>query len=86
MSVGRLQSITPFFALMWRRGDDWGWLSSLDGNRDCTTTHPARRLRYATREAAMVALWKFRRDNRHQDGAVVRLVRVRVRLDERHEK
>ena len=68
-----------YYVLTWREGKDWGWLSSLDGNRDCTTQEPAKRLRYLTKEAAMVALWKFRRDNPKRPDEVVRLTRVRVK-------
>jgi hypothetical protein len=35
-----------YWVLMWREKDDWGWLCSLDGNKECTTREPARRLRY----------------------------------------
>ncbi len=68
-----------FWALIWRDKDDWGWLRSLDGNEECTTQEPGRRLRYASRERAMAALWKFRADNPPlRPGETVRVVRVRV--------
>jgi hypothetical protein len=67
-----------YFALMWRQGDDWGWLRSLDGNEECTTQIPFERLRYRTKEGAMVALWKFRRDNPVQPKETLHLVRVHV--------
>lgn len=70
--------VPEYWAILWREKDDWGWLSSLDGMKDCTTQEPVRRLRYASRAAAMVALWKFRRDNTEQPGETLRLVRVRV--------
>lgn len=67
-----------FWALMWREKDDWGWLCSLDGDRECTTTDAAKRLRYYSRERALSALWRFRADNPKRPGEVVRVVHVRV--------
>jgi len=69
-----------YFTLIWREGHDWGWLRSLDGNRDCTTTEASKRLRYPSREAAMAALWKFRRDNPKRPNEIVRVVRVTVKI------
>jgi hypothetical protein len=67
-----------YWVLMWRERRDWGWLCSLDGNRECTTQEPVRRMRWGSRAGAMAALWKFRRDNPKRDGEVVRVVRVTV--------
>ena len=67
-----------YWVLLWREKDDWGWLRSLNGNDDCTTEEPGKRLRYTTREAAMVALWKFRRDNDKRPGETLTLVRVTI--------
>lgn len=69
-----------YWALMWREGDDWGWLWSLDGMESCTTQDPGRRLRYRTHEAAMAALWRFRRDNPKRPREVVRVVKVTVKV------
>jgi hypothetical protein len=70
-----------YWALMWRQKDDWGWLSSLDANRDHTTQDGWRRLRYYSKDSAVAALWRFRRDNgRERDGETIRVVRVRVKL------
>ena len=69
-----------YWTLVWREKDDWGWLRSLDGNTECTTTDASKRLRYSTREAAMAALWKFRRDNPKRPDETVRVARVTVKL------
>lgn len=74
-----MSDLGVYYAIMWRSGSDWGWLRSLNGNEECTTQEPHRRLRYVTRTAAMAALWRFRRDNRHQKGERLRVVRIFVR-------
>jgi hypothetical protein len=68
-----------YWALMWREGDDWGWLCSLDGNDDCTTQEPGRRLRFLSKERAMSALWKFRSHNDKRPNEKLSVVRVRLR-------
>lgn len=69
-----------YWVIIWRERDDWGWLRSLDGNEECTTRAPGRRLRYQSREAAKVALWKFRRDNTERPSEAVRLVLVKSKV------
>jgi hypothetical protein len=69
-----------YFVILWREKDDWGWLRSLDGNEDCTTGDPSKRMRYGTVEAVMAAIWKFRRDNPKRPRERIRRVRVRGRM------
>lgn len=72
-----------YWVIVWREEDDWGWLARQrlrtglisDDIKYRTTQHPGERIRYRTREAAKVALWKFRRDNPEQ-GKNMQLVRV----------
>ena len=71
-------SFPSFYVILWREKEDWGWLKSLDGNQECTTQEPHRRLRHGTREAVMAALWKFRRDNPARDDERFCVARVRV--------
>lgn len=78
--MARDEQQPEFWALMWREKDDWGWLCSLDGNRECTTRDAARRLRYYSKERAMSALWKFRADNPKRPHERVCVVHVRVKV------
>lgn len=71
--------VEPYWVLMWREGEDWGWLCSLDGNKDCTTQAPVNRLRYGTPEAAKAAKWRFIRDNPKRDNEAISVARVTVR-------
>lgn len=68
-----------YWAILWREKDDWGWLTSLNGDLECTTQNPARRRRYESKAGAMAALWKFRADNPRRTDERLCLVRVRVR-------
>jgi hypothetical protein len=87
-SGNAIEAVHEMWCLIWREKskdregkevEDWGWLSSLDGDQDCTTQDPKERLRYGSREAAKVALWRFRRDNKPRPNETIRLVRVRAR-------
>jgi hypothetical protein len=72
--------IKPFFyALRWREKEDWGWLYSLVGE---TTQDPAERLRYATKEKAMAALWKFRSQKHRRENETIAVVRISVLVKE----
>ncbi len=82
-SFGHQTNGACYWVIVWREKDDWGWLKSvpyvivggLDDIKYRTTQHPGERIRYRTREAAKVALWKFRRDNPER-GKNMQLVRV----------
>ncbi len=70
----QLRPSASYWVLLLCEGERWAWIGPNDRAFEMTQS-PAQRARYATRAAALVVLWTFRRDNPER-GKNMQLVRV----------